>query len=528
MSLAPDSTSGRIVLVCNNRGCHQRDPYAEDSTVPATTQKSDPTSPWREEDRLAALRSYGILDTPSEPAFDEITRVAALVCKAPIAVVNLIEDTRQFFKSEIGLGVRETPVDVSICAHAILQRDLFVVPDTTKDPRFACNPLVTGEPHLRFYAGALLQTPEGLPLGTVCVLDYKPRPDGITEEQGETLRALARAAMAQIELRRSSRALAEGEAKFRAITDSVDQMIWSTGPNGYHDFYNQRWYEYTGVPEGSTDGEEWNGMFHPDDQERAWATWRHCLATGEPYHIEYRLRHRSGQYRWVLGRAQPMRSSDGRITRWFGTCTDIHDLKLAQEALQGSEERFRTLTEAMPALVFSCDEHGNNDYTNHQYQAYTGLSADELLGNGWLTILHPDDHARTREVWEGTRRSGSPYEVEYRLRAADGSYRWFLGRAASLRNPAGGVERWLGACIDIHDRKEGEAANARLAAIVSSSSDAIVSFAAGDGRILTWNRGAEEMFGYTAEEAIGAPLNLLAPQGGSGSKRRWKASLLPP
>jgi PAS domain-containing protein len=89
-----------------------------------------------------------------------------------------------------------------------------------------------------------------LPLGTVCVLDYKPRPDGITEEQGETLRALARAAMAQIELRRSSRALAEGEAKFRAITDSVDQMIWSTGPNGYHDFYNQRWYEYTGVPEG--------------------------------------------------------------------------------------------------------------------------------------------------------------------------------------------------------------------------------------------------------------------------------------
>jgi PAS domain S-box-containing protein len=259
-------------------------------------------------------------------------------------------------------------------------------PTPPKDPRFACNPLVTGEPHLRFYAGALLKTPDGLPLGTVCVLDYKPRPKGVTEEQAEVLRALARAAMAQIELGRSNRSLAESEAKFRAITDSVDQMIWSTRPDGYHDFYNQRWYSYTGVPEGSTDGEAWNGMFHPDDQERAWATWRHSLSTGEPYRIEYRLRHHSGHYRWVLGRAQPMCDRQGRIVRWFGTCTDIDD------------------------------------------------------------------------------------------------------------------------------RKQAEETNARLAAIVLSSPDAIISFAAQDGHILTWNKGAEETFGYTAEEAIGASVDLLVPQ----------------
>ena len=104
-----------------------------------------------------------------------IVKVAAHVCGAPISVINLIDETRQWFKAEIGLGVRETPLDVSICAHAILQPGLFIVPDTLKDRRFACNPLVTGEPNLRFYAGALLETPEGLPLGTVCVLDYKPR-----------------------------------------------------------------------------------------------------------------------------------------------------------------------------------------------------------------------------------------------------------------------------------------------------------------------------------------------------------------
>ncbi|MPR13258.1 PAS domain S-box protein [Microvirga tunisiensis] len=123
--------------------------------------------------------------------------------------------------------------------------------------------------------------------------------------------------------REAEERLRESEAKFQAIANSIDQMIWSTRPDGYHDFFNQRWYDYTGVPEGSTDGAGWADIFHPDDQERTWATWRHCLATGEPYRIECRLRHRSGQYRWVLGRAQPVRDEQGRITRWFGTCTDI-------------------------------------------------------------------------------------------------------------------------------------------------------------------------------------------------------------
>lgn len=158
---------------------------------------------WDEADRLAALLRYGILDTPPEPEFDDITRVAALVCRAPMAVVNLVADTRQFFKSEVGLGVREMPLDVSICARAILEPDILVVPDLAEDQRFNCNPLVTGTPNLRFYAGARLDTPEGLPLGTVCVLDYRPRPEGLTAEQREVLRALARQTMAHLELKRT-------------------------------------------------------------------------------------------------------------------------------------------------------------------------------------------------------------------------------------------------------------------------------------------------------------------------------------
>jgi two-component sensor histidine kinase len=153
-----------------------------------------------EEFRLAALRSYGILDTPREEDFDEVVRVAALICDAPISVVNLIDNGRQWFKAEVGLGVRETPLESSLCAHAILQPDLFIVPDTTLDNRFCDNALVLGDPHLRFYAGALLETPEGFPLGTVCVLDYKPR--NLDEKQKAFLRLMANQVMKLIELRR--------------------------------------------------------------------------------------------------------------------------------------------------------------------------------------------------------------------------------------------------------------------------------------------------------------------------------------
>jgi sigma-B regulation protein RsbU (phosphoserine phosphatase) len=153
-----------------------------------------------EDRRVAALQAYGILDTPREEEFDAIVKVVSTICGAPISVINLIDKERQWFKAEVGLGVRETPRPASICAHAILQPGLFIVPDTLEDRRFADNPLVTGVPHLRFYAGALLETPDGLPLGTICVLDYKPRQ--LDDSQQALLRLMAQQIMKLIELRR--------------------------------------------------------------------------------------------------------------------------------------------------------------------------------------------------------------------------------------------------------------------------------------------------------------------------------------
>jgi two-component sensor histidine kinase len=151
--------------------------------------------------RLEALHRYGILDTSREAEFDDLTRLAAYICEAPIAVVNFVDADRQWFKSEIGLGVSETSRDISVCAHAIRQKDIFIVPDMTKDERFVRNPLVTGEPFIRFYAGVPLATADGYVLGTICVLDTKPRE--LDEAQKAALRSLARQVMALLELRRS-------------------------------------------------------------------------------------------------------------------------------------------------------------------------------------------------------------------------------------------------------------------------------------------------------------------------------------
>ena len=175
-----------------------------------------------EEARLAALRRYAILDTPAEAEFDDLARMASYICGAPIALISLVDGNRQWFKSEIGLGVSETTLDRSICRHAILGKELFVVSDTTQDERFRNNPLVTGEPRLRFYAGAPLESSEGQMLGTVCVLDRRART--LTEAQGQALQLLARQVMAMFELRLAARQLAQRNEELEAARRQISAL----------------------------------------------------------------------------------------------------------------------------------------------------------------------------------------------------------------------------------------------------------------------------------------------------------------
>ena len=159
-----------------------------------------PARPENEIERLQALREFEILDTREEKAFDDLTRLATYICQTPMAAISLIDSERQWFKSKVSIAESETPRDVSFCAHAILQDGQLIVPDASQDDRFSDNPFVTGETHLRFYAGSPLTTVEGYKLGTLCVIDTVPRE--LTPGQLAALRALSRQATNQLELRR--------------------------------------------------------------------------------------------------------------------------------------------------------------------------------------------------------------------------------------------------------------------------------------------------------------------------------------
>lgn len=294
--------------------------------------------------RLSILAEHATSGFADDKALDGLTRFTADLCEAPVCMVSLVAADRQHFVSRTGLELSEAPREMSICQVAMHHPEILVVPDARADARFADNALVKGEPPVRFYAGAPLRSKEGAPLGALCVIAHEPRA-GLTPLQADGLRIMADQVMTILDKRRSAllrsrseteveQTLVERESRFRALADTLPQIVWSARPDGFHDYYNARWYEFTGMPHGSTDGEGWNGMFHPDDQEAAWAKWRHSLETGEPYEIEYRLRNAAGEYRWTLGRALPIRDPNGNITRWFGTCTEIHEQKLLLEQRQ--------------------------------------------------------------------------------------------------------------------------------------------------------------------------------------------------
>jgi PAS domain S-box-containing protein len=338
------------------------------SLVPAVTL-SNPAETWVEEDRVAALRAYDVLYSPPNPDFDDVVMLAARICDVPTALISLVDSDLQWFVAKVGLDACETGREASFCDHAMRHVEVMEVPDATLDPRFADNPLVTGDRGIRFYAGAPLINAAGFPLGALCVIDYRPRPGGLTDLQRQTLTVLARQVISQLELGRAAALsrvadaqlvdrtvqLAESEARFRAIADSMPQMVWSALPDGYHDYFNARWYEFTGMPNDGVYGVTWDGLVHPEDQDRCLALWRHCLATGDAYEVEYRLRRYDGIYRWALGRARPLRDEAGRISRWFGTSTDIDDLKRLEQGKeilsQELSHRIKNIFAVVSALV---------------------------------------------------------------------------------------------------------------------------------------------------------------------------------
>jgi PAS domain S-box-containing protein len=269
------------------------------------------------------------------------------------------------------------------------------------------------------------------------------------------------------ERRRAEEAVRAAEERWRAILNTMPQMVWSTRPDGFHDFYNDRWYEFTGVAKGMTDGDGWAGMFHPEDREVAWARWQHSLRTGEDYEVEYRLRHRSGQWRWTLGRAVPLRGADGRIERWFGTCTDIEDLKAAEARLKASEERLQIALDAAEVIgTWDWDIRGNRLLADSRFARLFGVEPARAEAGvplpQFLAGIHPEDREGVAAAIERILATGGRYAQDYRILRADGRVIWVSARG-QCEHRDGRAVRFAGTALDMTERKAIEEARELLA-----------------------------------------------------------------
>jgi two-component system cell cycle sensor histidine kinase/response regulator CckA len=323
--------------------------------------------PPNEAERLAALRHYEVLDTAPEEAFDDLTLLAAHICQVPMAMVSLIDENRQWFKSKIGTQATETPRDLAFCSHTILHADeVLEVSDATADPRFSGHPLVTGDPHIRFYAGAPLVTSEGYALGSLCVIDRVPRT--LTTEQLAALRALSRRVVDQLELRQHARQLASGveearknlavaedsrrvllslledqkltettlresEELFRQITETIQEVFWMTDAEKDQTIYVSPSYEKIwGRTCASLCAKprEWIQSIYPEDRDRVAAAAAAKQRVGG-YDETYRIVRPDGTVRWIRNQAFPVKPVSGPVRRIVGVAEDVTEQKNLHE-----------------------------------------------------------------------------------------------------------------------------------------------------------------------------------------------------
>jgi PAS domain S-box-containing protein len=301
--------------------------------------------------------------------------------------------------------------------------------------------------------------------------------------------------------------LRESESRYSSLINAIPQLIWSAPSGETNDFVSQQWMDYTGLSEAELlEGLGWVKVLHPDDRERTFNLWLDAVAGRREYETDFRLRRWDGEYRWFRVRGLPLRDANGVVTRWLGTCTDIHDRKEAEEALRESEIRYRTLVDVMPQLVWSTRADGYCDYLSQRWMEYTGLTAEQSYGDQWLKALHPDDRDRISRAWEAAVDGRQEYDLDYRLRRFDGVYRWFRTRGVPVRDESGVIIRWLGTSTDIHDGKEAEEAlrqsELRLRAVISNLP--MILFATDANGIFTLFDGkAAELLGMKSELIIG-------------------------
>ncbi|MBA2245931.1 MAG: PAS domain-containing protein [Gemmatimonadetes bacterium] len=455
-------------------------------------------------ERLAALRHSALLDTPAEESFDRLTRLASRVLGVPIALVNLINEDRQFFKSAVGMGdLRELPVGTGVCSFALSSGEPLIIEDARLDPRFASN-LIVCEFGFVAYIGIPLVTSAGHALGTFCIVDTESR--SWTEEELAILRDLAASVMTEIELRfavseverqaeelrnileelrtseeelrEQNEALRGSEERFQLIAENIREVFWITDPVADRVVYISPAFEEiwgcsleSGFPERSAFLES----VHPEDQARVIAT-SDRMPRGM-YEEDYRIIRPDGEIRWIHDHGFPVFDGRGEVYRIVGVAEDVTERKHAEEALHRSEERFQLVARASDDALWEYDWQTNTLWWSENFSRLFGYPAGEtgVDFESWPERVHPEDRERVVAGIRATVEEGRQvWADEYRFRRADGSYAHVFDRGHVVYDLAGEPLRQIGSVMDISERKRAEEAQRLLAeagVVLASSLD---------------------------------------------------------
>lgn len=433
----------------------------------------EPPIPANEAERLAALRALRLLDTPADERFDRITRIAQRLFNVPMALVSLVDSNRQWFKSRQGLDATETPRNISFCGHAILQDDVFHVPNATEDSRFQDNPLVTGSPDIRFYAGAPLASPDGHRVGTLCIIDRKPK--FLSEEELRTLRELGEWAedeFRHLEIREAANTIRDHEGMMRAILDTVVDGIITIDERGTIGRVNPAAVRIFGYAPAEMIGNNVKMLMPPpyrDEHDGYLERYRNT-----------RVPHVIGFGREVLGKRKdgtvfPMELAVGETEasgrRLFtGIVRDITEPKAAQEKLISTRMLQQAILNSAACSIISTSEDGTILTFNRTAEAMLGYRAEEVIGKCTPALFHDAQEVARRaeqmseelerhikpgfEVFVAKARDDMVDEGEWTYVRKDSSRFPVLLSVTALRHDSGKISGFLGVANDISERKK--------------------------------------------------------------------------
>jgi len=375
----------------------------------------------RESERLAALKALSLLDTMSEKEFEEITFLASKICNAPIALISLVDENRQWFKSKHGLTVNETARDISFCGHAILGNDIFNIPDAKNDERFADNPLVTGEPHVEFYAGIPICDPEsGLPIGTLCVIDHQPKQ--LSLEQLEGLRALKNQVQTLLQLRSqvsSSKSLelrlTAQNRRFEFILEGAGLGSWDWWLDTNVAEFDKRWCEMLGLKIEETPKllSTWDSIVHPDDKIKAYRDIQDYLQGNTTvYENLHRLKHVSGDWVWILSRGRiSERQEGGRPIRFTGTHFDVTEQVKSEKQLEEAQKIAKIGSWSFDLRT------QKQTWSKEHYEIFEipTFQSEESLFQSYRDRIHPEDLPQLDRLLEQALSLGHGFVYNHRV-----------------------------------------------------------------------------------------------------------------